>query len=534
MIGPPGTGKTTYVARQAKNAAGQYGPDRVLICSLTRAAAAEAAGRDTSLEERMIGTLHAHCFRGLGRPKIMGKSAYLDWNQLHPAIAVDVATDDIDDSRRLGQGSGPGTGLLQEVDLLRAKCIPESAWPQRARHFNEKWRSFKKDGDLCDFTDLLERALVELPIAPGSPAVIFGDEAQDFSALELALLRRWAQHTEQLVLVGDPDQALYHWRGAEAGVLSDDRVPAEQVRILSRSFRVPRAVHAQAVRMMRSIRGRLPVQYQPTEEEGRVEYSSFGYKRFESLLPVVEKRISAGRSVMVLTSCEYMLRPILKVVRERGLPYQNPYAERWNPLDGTGTSTWSRLRCYLRPFLEDDFELSMPAWTPEEIRSWVPMLRVEGNLRRGARSKLLELDDDAERITVLRTVLSALQGDAADWLWQGNVHELVAHASARFQAAARYPLDMLQRVGAQDFFQQAERPALDRPWVVVGTIHSVKGGQADTVVVFPDLSASGYRQAQEAGWMGLDAIRRLFYVAMTRARQELILAAPSTKAFVRW
>jgi superfamily I DNA/RNA helicase len=68
------------------------------------------------------------------------------------------------------------------------------------------------------------------------------------------------------------------------------------------------------------------------------------------------------------------------------------------------------------------------------------------------------------------------------------------------------------------------------PHVVVGTIHSIKGGEADVVAVYPDLSMRGYEQ-----WAGegrhRDSIVRQFYVAVTRARQHLLLPCQETKLF---
>ena len=68
------------------------------------------------------------------------------------------------------------------------------------------------------------------------------------------------------------------------------------------------------------------------------------------------------------------------------------------------------------------------------------------------------------------------------------------------------------------------------PKITLGTIHSVKGGECDTVVVFPDLSLAGY-----AEWSrDRDSITRLFYVAFTRASKRVILCGPETNQCVHW
>ena len=64
------------------------------------------------------------------------------------------------------------------------------------------------------------------------------------------------------------------------------------------------------------------------------------------------------------------------------------------------------------------------------------------------------------------------------------------------------------------------------PQVILGTGHSVKGGEADVVYFLPDLSASGSRQ-WEGSRQQRDAIVRLAYVMMTRARETLVICEPA-------
>ncbi len=60
------------------------------------------------------------------------------------------------------------------------------------------------------------------------------------------------------------------------------------------------------------------------------------------------------------------------------------------------------------------------------------------------------------------------------------------------------------------------------PRVIVGTIHSVKGGQADVVFLFPDLSAAGDAAYRSHG-LRRDSVVRQFYVGTTRARHTLYI-----------
>src|SRR5688572_33303727 len=81
IIGPPGTGKTTYVQRQATRAAQKYGSDKVMLSSFTRGAAHELADRQTPINRDMIGTLHHFAYQALGHPKIT-ESLVKEWNKL--------------------------------------------------------------------------------------------------------------------------------------------------------------------------------------------------------------------------------------------------------------------------------------------------------------------------------------------------------------------------------------------------------------------------------------------------------------------
>ena len=55
----------------------------------------------------------------------------------------------------------------------------------------------------------------------------------------------------------------------------------------------------------------------------------------------------------------------------------------------------------------------------------------------------------------------------------------------------------------------------------------MKGGEADVVYLFPDISPQSYEGIQR-GVEGRDAVIRQFYVGMTRAREELVVCNAAT------
>ena len=102
----------------------KYGARRVVVTSFTKAAAREIAGRDLAeLDEQNVGTLHALCFRALGRPTL-AEAKLKEWNERvanAPEWQVDAGGVDIDDS---GSLAGGGSSLLGKANRWRGLMIP--------------------------------------------------------------------------------------------------------------------------------------------------------------------------------------------------------------------------------------------------------------------------------------------------------------------------------------------------------------------------------------------------------------------------
>ena len=118
--GPPGTGKTTHLANKTRDfvdyMAKWYPTDKtpVMLCSLTRTAAAEIAGRDLPISRKCVGTLHSHAYRALDRPPV-AESMIADFNAAHPAYRLSggkVDTDNPEWGSSIGYaGRRPGESI---------------------------------------------------------------------------------------------------------------------------------------------------------------------------------------------------------------------------------------------------------------------------------------------------------------------------------------------------------------------------------------------------------------------------------------
>ena len=507
IFGPPGTGKTTNLTRQIRRAVDRFGPDSVLITSFSRAAAAELAGRDLPVAPDRIGTLHSHCFHALGGPQI-AECNVDEWNKDNPHLQItpkkkQSKLDGEETAEEDGEGEKEGDQWLQELSRYRGQMLPPGAWPPALREFSSRWQQYKAANGLLDFCDLIERCLLDVRVAPKLPSVIFADEAQDLNRMQLSLIRRWGQHTDYFIVAGDDDQTIYSFTGASPDAILGSEIPEDHKIILKQSYRVPRAVHGAADRLI----------HQVTRRQEKAEYG---------VLRTAMEQLDRGRSVMFLAACSYMLRPIVQVLRKNAIPFNNPYRRSngfWNPLRaGQRGSTVNRVLALL--VAHPDFGEGHREWTAGDFVLWTEWLTAKGILKHGAKAHLHSRDasqpmtiadlDAVFETASLQSLLTCFDGDHRALLqwWRSRVN-------GAMQNRIQFPTDIAAVRGP--------RALLDKPQVIVGTIHSVKGGEADVVILFPDLSQAGDAAYQRYG-PPRDSVIRMFYVGMTRAREALYIA----------
>jgi DNA helicase II / ATP-dependent DNA helicase PcrA len=236
----------------------------------------------------------------------------------------------------------------------------------------------------------------------------------------------------------------------------------------------------------------------------------------------------------VLASCAYMLDPLIRQLRADGIPFGNEYRPShggWNPMRGV-----ERLRSLLAPSPAVWGSQARP-WTWEDIDRWLEPFKARGQLTHGAKTRVEQLArPDRFDGTVRQADFDHVFGlfdppDLADPLMNVDTDPV---ATAQWWHASLIESRKKQaRYGVRVMEKQGPAAITETPRLTIGTIHSVKGGEADVVYIFPDLSRQGYQE----GWAtsaGRPQTRRVFYVAFTRARERLVLGSPSEQAFLQF
>src|ERR1019366_6860149 len=204
-----------------------------------------------------------------------------------------------------------GDQILQRLNRYPGLMIPQKGWPLTLRQFEEKWTRYKLNLGLLDFTDLIERCLTDVAIAPKDPAVIFADEAQDLNRMQLTLIRKWGERANYFILGGDDDQTIFSFTGASPDAILDPDIPDDHKIILKQSYRVPRAVHQVADKLIRQLTRRQEKVYVAPPESGAVHRVSIGTYKSPGyfILKSAEEHLKKGKTLMFLAACSYMLHP---------------------------------------------------------------------------------------------------------------------------------------------------------------------------------------------------------------------------------
>ncbi len=237
VLAGAGSGKTRVLTRRIawRIADGQTDPRRVLALTFTRKAAGELRGRlrSSGLRDDVVaGTFHAIALtqlrqrwsdRGITPPTLLDRKIRFVAQLLGRRARVeplDVVSELEWARARLVAPNDYGTAAEMAG---RTPPIP----PADMAELMELYQQEKRRRRLVDFDDLLALAIRDLRADHDYANAVrwrhrhlYVDEFQDVNPLQYELLRAWRGDSNDLFVVGDPNQAIYGWNGADPNLLA--------------------------------------------------------------------------------------------------------------------------------------------------------------------------------------------------------------------------------------------------------------------------------------------------------------------------
>ena len=142
----------------------------------------------------------------------------------------------------------------------------------------EHYKTAGGERSFLDFTDMIERALHEVEFP--ELEVLILDEAQDFTPLQWSLIYKMSDKVKRIYLAGDDDQAIYQWNGADTRYFTK-YFPGRKV-VLRKTRRFGQAIHQFSQIVRKGILDSVDKSFEPLVKEGLVKrYLSFKEIPFE-------------------------------------------------------------------------------------------------------------------------------------------------------------------------------------------------------------------------------------------------------------
>ena len=261
--------------------------------------------------------------------------------------------------------------------------------------------------------------------------------------------------------------------------------------------------------------GREPVDYLPRDHEGDVRSIKVNWKYPENAVSDAEQYLERGLSVMFLGLL------LLHAPTTDTHP-----AGDWNTLPQPISKAQRRVEPAAATLGTDHHrrpDTRIPADDPGRTvdrRGREPLDgngEGQGNPEREGKEDRQELVDGEEGMLEWDAIHAVFTEEAVEAGLMGNLGWFEQQLTSAKKTAAKFPLAIIKNRGPECLNET--------PRTFVGTVHSVKGAEADVVYLFPDISRAGMVEWQ--GSMEQKAsVYRLFYVAMTRAKDTLVLAEP--------
>jgi DNA helicase II / ATP-dependent DNA helicase PcrA len=589
VVAGAGSGKTRVLTHRVAHLISAAGiqPNEVLAITFTNKAAGEMRTRLEDLLPEVarriwILTFHAACGRILRReaPRLGYKTNFTIYDSADQVRVVKQALEELErDPKRF-----PAKGIHEHISAAKNQLVSPAEYRNRVESFYDQTVADVYDlyqrrlfaANAVDFDDLLMLTVDVLERFPEAKErwqkafrYVLVDEYQDTNHAQYRLLQLLAEKHRNVMVVGDPDQSIYAFRGADIrNILEFERdfgeatiVPLEQnYRSTNTILRAANAVISHnSERKPKNLWSDLgdgePVRVLEVEDE----HSEARFVASE-IARLVDEGVN-GSEIAVFYRTNAQSRVLEDILVRNEIPYQVIGGPRFyeraevkdaiaylqvidNPFDsvslqrianrprrGIGDASLARLQSYA-----DGHGISL--WEalefPEEAGLGPAQARAVSSLRtllQSLQAGALELavDELLERTLDRSGYLAALEAERTIEA-QGrieNLQELVGVAQ-EYQATAPEPnlSTFLQEIS---LFSDQDALREQQSLVTLMTLHNAKGLEFQAVFMI-GMEEGVFPHSRSIEENSLEEERRLAYVGMTRARERLTLTHASARA----
>ena len=561
-------------------------PYNIMAITFTNKAAAEMRNRVNKIvgfgaEQVWVSTFHSACVRILRR--------YID----RIGYSTDFTIYDTDDQKRLMKNVIKDlnldskiykeNGMLNKISDFKNKLMTTGDVSSMAKRdfrmlnvskIYDNYQEALKNNNALDFDDLIMKTVQLFTKCPevlesyqDRLRYIMVDEYQDTNAAQFAFVKLLAQKHQNLCVVGDDDQSIYKFRGADiTNILQFEKYfPNARVIKLEQNYRSTKNILEAANAVIHNNEGRKDKTLWSDNEKGDkidLYQAEDGYSEAEMVASTIKENVDNGRSdysdYAILYRTNNQSRVLEEKLMMKNIPYkiiggQNFYQRKEikdiiaylrvisNPTDdiaveriinvpkrGIGATTVDKVKDYARAYGMDLYEALMDVENiPGLSRAAVKIKKftnlIEGYKKDEYYGEIEKLTKDILDDTGYVSELAAENTDEANGRIE-NIDELVSKI-VEYQENAEDPVlsEFLEEVA---LVSEIDNLSEDSSYVVLMTVHSAKG------LEFPYVFLCGMEDGLFPGYMSimsgdneeLEEERRLCYVAITRAMKKLTIS----------
>ncbi len=593
MLAGAGTGKTAALTHRLAHIVRERmaWPSEILCVTFTNKAAREMRERVSKLTNGALegmpwlGTFHSICAKMLRRhAELVGLESnftIIDTDDQLRLLKTMIREADLDEKRwppRQLAGlidSWKNRGLNpDDLTAVDNESYANGKGQEMYRLYQERLKSL----NACDFGDLLLHVLNifrrhrdVLESYQQRFRYVLVDEYQDTNAVQYLWLRLLAQERKNICVVGDDDQSIYSWRGAEvANILRFDKdFPKAKVVRLEQNYRSTPQILAAASGLIEANSQRLGktlwTELPPGEKVRVVGVwdAPEEARRVGEELERLEREGLSLEQAAILVRAQYQTREFEDRFIQIGLSYRIiggfRFYERAEVRDAL-----AYLRVIAQP--ADDLAFERIYNQPKRglgAKTLEKMYQHARSTGQPLAAAALELADSDELPPRARNTIAALMGDFLRWremaeavtpadlmraVLEESGYDAMLKADRSAESAGRAD-NLVELARAMEEYETLgdflEHVSLvmdndasdDEEKVTIMTMHAAKGLEFDHVFlpgweegVFPS-----QRSLDEGGLASLEEERRLAYVAITRARRKCtILHAANRRIYGQW